>query len=516
MYWIWLIACNDIETPNTSPKPEVQQQKQQPQTRPIPPSQQNNRKPNIQNGPPSLPGSSPQEDLSTSWRKTLNIPTLKSPIITNKFCPDVDGDGFVDANACGDQVDISEADCDDNDSNVTPKTERYIRQGRFIMGSASNHAGSDESPVHAVFVSGYCLDTDEVSTQDFTTWLTAHQRLPQGKDIRSMNIVGNSVTPEDGRSNHPAEGVTWIEARDYCVDQGQQLPTEAQWEKAARGGCEFGDDTENCDSKDLRAYPWGNQTPTCELANHQLSTTGLPKLCVSDTLLPEALPAGNGPYGNSHLAGNVWEYVADVWHPLVYSDQPRENPAGVNSGDVHVLRGGGWNTFSTNMRTANRFHDLVMGSASGFRCARTFTPSTFDDVEPLVFSPLSGTITSPRPLSGRALYVSAFSASDADSRGMLIPGRSPVAEIRLTPNDAIEQPFTIDLPHGVYIVSAALDSGLGANKEDYVSASGSGGFGHAKQNPITVKTSVANIQIEMRSAPMMPKPQNPPNPPKKP
>ena len=112
----------------------------------------------------------------------------------------------------------------------------------------------------------------------------------------------------------------------------------------------------------------------------------------------------NGPYGNTHLAGNVWEYVADVWHPSVYSSKPRENPAGVEVGQVHVLRGGGWNTFSTNMRNANRFHDLVMGSASGFRCARAFSNSKYDDVEPLIFSSVSGSITSPRPLSGRALY----------------------------------------------------------------------------------------------------------------
>ena len=69
------------------------------------------------------------------------------------------------------------------------------------------------------------------------------------------------------------------------------------------------------------------------------------------------------PYGHRHLAGNVWEYVADVWHPSVYTNDSRTNPAGPASGDVHVLRGGGWNTFSTKMLSvANRFHDLIMGS----------------------------------------------------------------------------------------------------------------------------------------------------------
>ena len=94
----------------------------------------------------------------------------------------------------------------------------------------------------------------------------------------------------DGRSrtrnDHPAEGVTWKEANDYCNAKGQSLPTEAQWEKAARGGCELGDDANMCDPTDLRAYPWGNDAPTCELANHQLSASGLPKLCVSKHKLP--------------------------------------------------------------------------------------------------------------------------------------------------------------------------------------------------------------------------------------
>ena len=194
---------------------------------------------------------------------------------------------------------------------------------------------------------------------------------------------------EPNREDHPAEGVTWKEAYDFCVTNGKSLPTEAQWEKAARGGCELGDDATKCDPSDLRAYPWGNDTPSCELANHQLSASGLPKLCVSNTQTADELPQGTGPYGHTHLAGNIWEYVADVWHPTVYSTEMRSNPAGVQSGDVHVLRGGGWNTFSTNMRAANRFHDLVMGSASGFRCARSFVKQEYDDVEPLrILNPL--------------------------------------------------------------------------------------------------------------------------------
>ena len=479
--------------------------------RPIPPKKGSLNK-NIQNGPQNglLMGSSPTEDLESSWNPTLSVDATGPQKSKPNACPDEDGDGFVNAKLCGDWIETTQADCDDQDASVTPSTERYVPSGRFIMGSASSHAGADESPVHIVELSGYCIDVDETSVTSFTSWLTKTNRSPEGKDIRSILVEKDGLTIEDGRAEHPAEGATWTEAKDFCAAQGKALPTEAQWEKAARGGCELGTDPTKCDPEDLRAYPWGSDTPSCELANHQLSTSGLPTLCVSNTVLPVELSTGTGPYGHRHLAGNVWEYVADVWHPSVYTEELRTNPAGPKSGDFHVLRGGGWNTFSTNMRVANRFHDLVMGSASGFRCARSFVQQQFDDVEPLIFSTLEGTISSTRPLKGRALYVTAFDANDADSKGMLFPGRSPIAEVRLTPNNDTSQPFSLNLPLGSYIISAALDAGTGANKDDYVSASGSGGFGHAKENPITVQSPVKDIKIVLRFDPKMGAPNKPP------
>ncbi len=483
------------------------------QSRPVPPKPgqvPDRQKKGPQNGPPNLPGSSPNEDLTTSWKSLFSVAAQHNKGNKPTHCPDQDGDGFVDAKTCGDWIATDQADCDDSDPQVTPSNERYIPSGRFIMGSASSHAGADESPVHLVYLDGYCVDVDETNVSAFADWLNANNRLPLGKDIRSVVVESNKVTIEQGRESHPAEGVTWQEAHDFCVAEGKSLPTEAQWEKSARGGCELGADKTKCDPADLRAYPWGSDAPTCELANHQLSAGGLPKLCVSNTSLPTELTEGTGPYGHRHLAGNVWEYVADVWHPKVYTKTERRNPAGAPSGEVHVLRGGGWNTFSTNMRVANRFHDLIMGSASGFRCARSFTPQQPDDVAPLIFATVEGSVSSTRPLNGRALYITAFDANDADSRGMLIPGRSPIAETRLTPNGETSQPFSLNLPHGKYILSAALDAGTGANKDDYVSASGSGGFGHAKENPVSVTEKVTDIHIELRAAPMIKAPNKPP------
>ena len=449
-------------------------------------------------GPPSQglgTGLSPAEDLSSSRRDELKDP-VPTPTAADP-CPDGDGDGFVSALACP-GADPTTLDCDDGDPAITPATERWVRPGPFLMGSQSAHAGRDEQPVHVVRLSGYCLDTTEVRAADFGAWLQGAGRQAEGPDLRSLSKDG---VVEAGREDHPAEGVTWEEAQAYCVAQGKALPTEAQWEKAARGGCEAGTDPASCDRADLRPYPWGTAAPTCLLANHQLSTQGFPKLCKSDTVPVTEGAAGAGPYGHRLLAGNAWEYVADTWQPDTYGDgSPRIDPAGPSQGTIHVLRGGGWNTFSTNMRAANRFHDLVMGSASGFRCARPTVAPTPDDVAPMLLVQLSGTLTrASGVLSGRALYVSAFDATDADPQtGMLTPGRSPVAEVRLQPNGQASQPFTLQVPwNGTYLVSAALDNGSGAQKDDYVSASGSGGFGNADQNPIEASGAKDGLTITL-------------------
>lgn len=504
------LACQDSEPPATPEKPVVQQENTPSQKMP----QQPQGKPQLKNGPsvgpafPNIPGMSASEDLSSSWREELGVSwTIPQKKIE---CPDIDGDGLVDANAspCGEMWPVDKLDCDDSDPKIGLEQEIYIPASYFIMGSTSSHAGADEAPVEVVWMDGYCLDRDELANKDFAAWLEKENRKPKGSDIRNFkNGIADST-----RGDYPAEGVTWQEAHDYCQAQGKSLPTEAQWEKAARGGCEISGKTNQCEKEDLRAYPWGNSTaPSCELANHQVSASGMPKLCVSDTQVSDALPKGAGPYGHRHLAGNVWEYVADAWHPKVYS-KDRSNPAGPKSGDIHVLRGGGWNTFSTNMRVANRFHDLVMGSAAGFRCARSFTEQVFDDVEPLVLELVKGSIRASKNLEGRAIYVTAFDANDADKNGMLAPGRSPIAEIRLTPNNSRQQDFEIKLPRGgKYILSAALDAGTGGQKDEYVSASGSGGFGKAKQNPIAVNAAVDGILIEMQFAPTGgPRPANPP------
>ena len=464
----------------------------------------NDPAPPLTPGPSGAPGAGPQpglapggpmgasqaEDLSTSWRADLAV---KVPALEDAAsCPDADGDGFVSALLCP-STPAASADCDDNDPAVTPATERWVRPGPFLMGSASDHAGRDEGPLHAVTLSGYCLDRLELSAQDFAAWLNG--RAPKSPDVRSVTSAG---AVEPGREAHPAEGLTFEEAQAVCEARGKTLPTEAQWEKAARGGCELGEFSGSCDPEDLRPYPWGTDPPTCALANHNSTEKGMPALCVSDTSPVDSSPEGAGPYGHQHLSGNVWEYTADFWQPGVYGPG-RVDPGGPASGVTHALRGGGWNTFSTNMRVSNRFHDLVMGSAVGVRCARPTAPPNTDSTPPMTLATVSGVVTaSEGQLKGRALYITAFDAADADPQsGMLAPGRSPVAEVKLTPSGEATQSFSVQVPSGgSVLIMAALDDGSGGQKDDYKSASGSGGFGKADK-PILVEGDVSGVAVRL-------------------
>lgn len=401
------------------------------------------------------------EDLKSSWRPGLAVDVPGLP--EGEPCNDADGDGFVDAWTCPRAAD---ADCDDQDPEVTPATERFVPGGPFLMGSTSTQAGADEGPVEVVVVSGFCMDVHEATRPGQT---------------------------------QPIEDASWPDAHDGCAARGLRLPTEAEWEKAARGGCELGDDPARCDAADLRAYPWGDTAPTCELANHSQVGPRGPSLCRSDTWSVES---GNaGPYGHRNLAGNVWEWTADLYHPAVYGPG-RTDPAGPSAGEHHVMRGGSWNTFSTNMRAANRFNDLVLGSAVGYRCVRSDTTPVHDPVDPLVLVEVRGAVTRATPIEGAALYITAFDALDARGMQMPPPGTSPVAELRLVPNGETEQAFSLAVPKGrSVLLFASLDNETGGDKQDYMPASGSGGMGPASQNPIAVDGPVEGITITLRAMP---------------
>ena len=390
---------------------------------------------------------------------------------------DQDGDGFIDARRCP-GGDVNTLDCDDADADVTPATERWIPPGPFVMGHGTGEAGFDEGPMHVVQLAGYCLDRTEASNAQ----VAAHP--PAGWSAGGASgAAAARLTPEQGAA--------------YCAAVGKHLPTEAQWEKAARGGCELGEDADACDPGDLRRYPWGDDEPSCDRANHARVTMTGPSPCTGDTLPADSQPSGAGPYGHLHLAGNLWEPVSDRWHPQTYgSGGERTDPGGPSEGPG-VIRGGAYNTFTTNMRVSNRMSTLVAGSHTGVRCARPTVEPNPDAVEPLKTIRLTGTVVGDGPLVGKALYVTSFSPGDAEG-SRVRPGASPLAETRMTPSGAATQSFVLDVPtvDGV-LLFASLDAGEPAPGKP---ASGTGGVGRV-EGVVSTEADLAGLTISLKPLP---------------
>jgi eukaryotic-like serine/threonine-protein kinase len=231
-----------------------------------------------------------------------------------------------------------------------------VPAGEFQMGCDPDHNGgyscaSDELPLHAVYLDAYRIDRTEVTNAQYKQCVAAGVcALP----IETWtNCTFYYWLPF--YANHPMRCMDWNRASAYCAWAGKRLPTEAEWEKAARG------------ATDTRAYPWGDAEPTCALANGWLTGD-----CYGDIRAVGSLPAGASPYGALDMAGNVMEWVNDWYQSNYYSVSPDSNPPGPATGSSRVLRGGHWNNSASYLRLARRFtspdptdlYDLI-----GFRCA---------------------------------------------------------------------------------------------------------------------------------------------------
>jgi serine/threonine protein kinase len=230
----------------------------------------------------------------------------------------------------------------------------YISAGDFLMGSAEGSLGaeSNEQPQHWVYLSGYWIDQVEVTNGLYRLCEQAGECEPPSRTDSSYreSYYGN---PEF--TNFPVIYVSWIDAVNYCTWAGRRLPTEAEWEKAARGGIEGA------------LYPWGNDEPDCSRGNFIVDNQN----CVSHTT-EVGIYAPNG-YGLFDMAGNVWEWVHDFHAKDYYLNSPPDNPQGPDNGKSHVHRGGSWGPPWPEIRVAYRAYVRTEDHFGflGFRCAIT-------------------------------------------------------------------------------------------------------------------------------------------------
>jgi len=218
-----------------------------------------------------------------------------------------------------------------------------IPAGPFTMGSDSGD--SDEQPVHEVTLDPFYIDQYEVTNARYADCVAA--------GVCKLPGCATAYDNPD-KVNHPVVCVNWEQANTYCEWRGGRLPTEAEWEKAAR-------------SDDQRTYPWGENI-TCQLANYGG--------CEGDTTPVGSYPDGVNPYGVYDMAGNVWEWVADWYDATYYATAPSLNPQGLDSGELKVLRGGSWNYDDYGARATDRSDyvpDIQVGSI-GFRCVSAAAP----------------------------------------------------------------------------------------------------------------------------------------------
>lgn len=232
--------------------------------------------------------------------------------------------------------------------------------GAFTMGCVSDHNGgfpcpNEELPEHSVTLSKFFIDKMEVTNIKYQQCVAAGACDAPGS-IQSKTLDWYYDNPN--YDFHPVVNVSWYDARDYCSWAGKRLPTEAEWEMAARGSTP-------------RSYPWGDTPPTCTYANYY-SDSGFCGLSPEqgDTMPVGSYPAGESPSGVLDMAGNVKEWVSDWYYPYYYDVSPSVNPTGPSTGIERSVRGGSFDLPADYILTASR-HKLNPNSKFnnvGFRC----------------------------------------------------------------------------------------------------------------------------------------------------
>lgn len=226
----------------------------------------------------------------------------------------------------------------------------YIPAGEFWMGADESdfEASDSERPLHNVYLSAFWIDQTEVTNRMYALCVQAGACDPP-REIRSKTRSVYFGEPQ--YEDYPVIYVSWEQADDYCAWAGRRLPSEAEWEKAARG-------------TDGRMFPWGNSPAGIRLANFENF--------VGDTDEAGSYPAGASPYGVLDMAGNVSEWVKDWYVNSAYSESRYKNPTGPVSGEFRLIRGGSWFNPARSIRSSARLWNYpdLQSDTLGFRCAK--------------------------------------------------------------------------------------------------------------------------------------------------
>ena len=232
-----------------------------------------------------------------------------------------------------------------------------VPAGSFEMGRAHElpddglkwvpHTLRDDRPVHTVSLAAFEIQVHEVTNKMYAEF------IEEGGSPFKAPYYWPGGKPPNGKEDDPVANITWAEADAYCRWCGMRLPTEAEWERACRGGLES------------QKYPWGDADAD-ETKAHFDSVKGPNKVCSYET---------NG-YGLCDMAGNVWEWTADLYSRNYYRETPLENPTGATEGRYRVLRGGSWADVPKFLTCAHRSFSRPEERSPnmGFRCVRRIPP----------------------------------------------------------------------------------------------------------------------------------------------